>query len=194
VVSGSDDGTFKVWNVESGKIILGPINAENDVWAVCYSPDAKMIATSWTGLKIWDVKSGKLLKTLKGVFTCLAWTSDGKTLITDGSKFDTTTSWTKLDLCKNIVHTISLSPNDRILASASYSDKTAQLWNLDTNHPIGTPLHHQDEVNCTTFSADGKFLVTGRKDNHIYIWDVSAIIKEAGIPSDIVSIDIFHVR
>ncbi|KAG2740415.1 hypothetical protein P692DRAFT_20753532, partial [Suillus brevipes Sb2] len=37
---------------------------------------------------------------------------------------------------------------------------TAQLWNLDTNQPIGTPLHHRQDVSSATFSVDGKFLVT----------------------------------
>ncbi|KIK41944.1 hypothetical protein CY34DRAFT_84403 [Suillus luteus UH-Slu-Lm8-n1] len=198
VVSGSEDGTFRVWDVESGKTILGPIKAGeediDDVRAVCYSPDAKMIATAGlNGLKIWSVNSGDLLKTLEGVYMGLAWTSDGKTLVAGRSKIDTAT-WTVVDLYQNFyVKSISLSPNyERILVSTSF--KTAQLWDLETNQPIGTPLLHQESVNSATFSADGKFLVTSCIDNHIYTWDVSAIIKEAGIPSDIVSIDAFHVR
>jgi WD40 repeat protein len=192
VVSGSKDGTFRVWDVKSGKTILGPINTGKHVRAVCYSPDAKMIATAWIGLKIWDASSGELLKTFEKIYSmCLAWTSDGKTLIAGRSKIDTA-RWTELDLCGHIVTSaISLSPNDRILASASILEKTVELWNLDTNKPIGTPLHHQDCVRSATFSADGKFLVTCCNDN-IYTWDVSAIVKEAGLPSDIVSIDIFH--
>ncbi|KAG2337781.1 hypothetical protein BDR05DRAFT_739515 [Suillus weaverae] len=64
--------------------------------------------------------------------------------------------------------------------------KTARLWNLETNQPIGTPLHHQDNVNSATFSADGKFLVTSCHDYHLYTWDISAIVNKAGLSS-------FHV-
>jgi WD40 repeat protein len=202
VVSGSQDGTFRVWDVESGKSILGPIKPEAgedvlDVQAVCYSPDidAKMIATGGNsydrGLQIWNADSGELLKTFRGVFACLAWTSDGKTLIAGASKIDTAT-WTKVELCKNYVNAISVSPNDRILATTRYFDQTAQLWDLETNQPIGTPLHHQGSVKSATFSVDGKFLLTCCEDKHIYIWDLSAVVKEAGLPSDIVSIHIFH--
>jgi WD40 repeat protein len=196
VLSGSRDGTFRVWGVEVGEtsILQGPINTGEKVWAVCYSPDDKMIATGGDDLKIWNANSGELLKTLEGVFMYLAWTSDGKTLIGGGAgitKFDTAT-WTVLDSNwpKTIVTVISVSPNERILTSTSYFNKTTELWSLETNQPIGTPLHHQDEVICATFSADGKFLITGC-NNHIYTWDVSAIVKEAGLPSDIVSIDTF---
>ncbi|KIK32625.1 hypothetical protein CY34DRAFT_814165 [Suillus luteus UH-Slu-Lm8-n1] len=191
VVSASDDGTFRVWDVKSGKTILGPINTgiDTDVRAVCHSPDAKMIATALgsRGLKIWDANSGELLKTLQRVYWCLAWTSDGKTLIAGGSKIDTAT-WTVVDLCKIYVNAISVSPNDRILATTSFSKKTAQLWDLETNQPIGTPLHHQDDVYSARFSVDGKFLLTCCDDDHIYTWDVSAIVKRAGLPSDILDV------
>ncbi|KAG2738756.1 WD40 repeat-like protein [Suillus brevipes Sb2] len=174
VVSGFKDGTFRVRNVESGRTILGPINTGEYMWAVCYSPDAKMIATGGNGLKIWDANSGELLKSFEGKFSCLAWTLDGKTLFAGGSgitKIDTAT-WIVLDLCENYVNAISVSPNERILTSTSFVDTTAQLWNLDTNQPIGTPLHYPDYVMSATFSADGQFLVTSCFDSHIYTWDV----------------------
>jgi WD40 repeat protein len=199
VASGCQNGTFRAWDVEDGKTILGPIKAVEPhmQWAICYSPDAKMIATGGNGLKIWDANNGESLKSFEGVFMCLVWNPDGKTLFAGGSsgitKIDTAT-WMALDLCENIANTISLSPNERILASTSFVDKTAQLWNLDTNQPIGTPLHHQGSVGSATFSVDGKFLVTGCRDDHIYTWDISAIIKKAGLPSDIVSIDLFYFR
>ncbi|KIK38876.1 hypothetical protein CY34DRAFT_90231, partial [Suillus luteus UH-Slu-Lm8-n1] len=112
VVSGERDETFRgVWDVESGKTILRPINildeweydSEEYVgdWVVCYSPDAKMIATGAVNfLHIRDANTGKSLKTPRsiGLFvSSLAWTSNGKTLVIGGlfniTKFDTTT-WT----------------------------------------------------------------------------------------------------
>jgi WD40 repeat protein len=190
VISGCGDGTFRVWNIESGKTIIGPINTGGWLYAVCYSPNDKTIATGGTDFKIWDANSGALLKTIKRLFTCLAWTSDGKTLITDRSKIDTAT-WTVLDMHEDTVNSISLSPNERILATRDFFAKTAQLWNLKTNQPIGTPLHHEDKVTSVTFSADGKFL-TSCDYHHIYTWDVSAIVKEAGLLSDIVSFNTIY--
>jgi WD40 repeat protein len=196
VVSGSRDTTFRVWDVESGETILGPINAGiDDVDAVRYSLDDKMIVTGGKmGLKFWDANTGELLKTIQITHTmCLAWTLDGKTLFAGESKIDTAT-WTVLSKRKNLANTISLSPNGRILASTIYMDKIAQLWNVEINQPIGTPLHHERNVCSVTFSADGKFLITSCQGGYIYTWDVSAIVKEVGLPSDIVRFDTFYFQ
>ncbi|KAG1859732.1 hypothetical protein F4604DRAFT_2037144 [Suillus subluteus] len=115
-------------------------------------------------------------------FGYLGWTSDGKTLFAGEAQIDTATL--------SLTHTriISLSPiaiNERILASASRSDTTVQLYNLETNKPIRAPLHLEDYVTSATFSADGKFLVTSCRDGHIYTWDLSAIVNETDPLSDI---------
>jgi WD40 repeat protein len=79
----------------------------------------------------------------------------------------------------SLVNAISLSPNNRLLASASY-DKTARLWDLDTNLPVGPPLQHEHYVNFASLSRDGKVLVTAC-ENYAYAWDVHAILEEAGL-------------
>jgi hypothetical protein len=164
-----------------------------------------MIATGGrdkNGIKIWDAKMGKLLSDLEisaiedneyQTVWCLTWTSDQKKLIAgmeDGLIwiFDTAT-WqgiAVLDEHEAGVASLTLFPNDRLLASSSY-DRTARLWNLDTNLPVGPPLQHEDHVQSAVLSADGKLLSTGCKDNNVYVWDIQAILKTAGL-EDLLSI------
>jgi hypothetical protein len=190
VVSRSDDDTFRVWDVKSGETIIGPINAKIAYRGrVCYSPDATMIAISGRILTIWDANTGQLLKKFflgpSRIAGYLGWTSDGKTLFAGEVKIDTPT-WTVDNGHGIYFQIISLSPSDeRIFASMSRSDFTVQLYNFETDQPIGTPLRHENYVQSGIFSADGKFLVTSCRDNHIYTWDLSAIVKEADLQSDI---------
>ncbi|KAG2047255.1 WD40 repeat-like protein [Suillus hirtellus] len=195
VLSGSHDRTARQWDVESGETILEPIKTgHSDVWAVVYSPDMTFIATGGfetyeSPIKIWDAKTGKLVATLKGhawTVGCLAWTNDGKTLIS-GSHDNSirtwnTTTWKQtaiLEAHTSVVWAIAISPNDHILASASY-DNTALLWNLDNGQLIGPPLQHTNFVESVSFSEDGNLLATGCYDANVYTWDVGAIVKEAG--------------
>jgi len=88
-----------------------------------------------------------------------------------------TTTWQQIAILKehtDAVIAIAISPNGRILASAS-SDKTVRLWNLENGHLIASPLQHPDSVNCLSFSTHGKLLATGCQDNNVYAWDMSAI-------------------
>jgi WD40 repeat protein len=191
-LSGSWDGTARVWNVKRSKHILTIKTGHQWVNAVTYSPDSSKLATGGNdddAVKIWDAKTGELLNTLKQdwMVCCLAWTSDGKKL-TSGSLgpiriFDTAT-WKQIAVLEGhpdyCVNAISLSSNDRFLVSAS-DDTTACLWNLDTNLPVGPPLHHEDELPSAALSPDGKVLATGCENHNAYTWDVHAILKEAGL-------------
>ncbi|OAX32151.1 WD40 repeat-like protein, partial [Rhizopogon vinicolor AM-OR11-026] len=80
----------------------------------------------------------------------------------------------------HFVYDIAISPNGRILASASW-DNTARLWNLDNGQPIASSLQHANWVQCVSFSTDGKLLATGCNDNNAYTWDVPTILREAGL-------------
>jgi len=194
VVTGSADGTARVWDMKSRKkTILEPINtgpiSKN---AVVYSPDETLIAMGGSSdIEIWDAKTGERVDALKGhtnYVWCLAWTLDGKTLISGSvdhsiRTWDTTT-WKQIAVLRghtNFVESLAISPNGRILASASF-DKTARLWNLENGWPICSPLQHETTVTSTSFSADGMLLATGCNYSiSAYTWDVSAIVREAGL-------------
>ncbi|KAG2738026.1 WD40 repeat-like protein [Suillus brevipes Sb2] len=191
VLSGSWDGTARVRNVKSGKTVLTIRTGHQWVNAVIYSPDAKKIATGGCAedaIKIWDAKTDKLLKKLKqdDAVWSLAWTSDGKKLICGSLQiriFNTAT-WEEITILepghRHFVYAITLSQNERLLASASL-DNTARLWNLDTNLPVGPPLQHENNVRCAALSADGKLLVTGCQNRNVYTWAIQPILKKAGL-------------
>jgi WD40 repeat protein len=215
-LSGSNDGTVREWDVKNRENILAPVKTgHTDVYAAVYSPDTTMFATGgYNGsfnpgydkspVKIWDAKTGELVATLKGhthSVLCLAWTTDGKILMSGSSDYSIrtwdTASWKQtraiLDAHISSVFAIAISPNGRILASTSI-DNTAQLWNLDNNQPIGSFILHADSVFSVSFSADGKLLTTSCNDDNAYTWDVCTIVKEAGLDDLLLDNSVLAVR
>ena len=188
VVSGSWDGTVRVWEMESGETVLGPIRTQG-VNAVAYSPDSSNIATGGgKAIEIWDTTTGERLSTLEqdSPVYCLAWTSDQKKLIAgfeNGSiRIFNATTWEEIAILEGhgeYVNAFSLQ-NDRLLASVSW-DRTARLWNLDTNLPVGPPLQHQHWVWDAAFSAGGKFLVVACEDKNAYVWNTHTMLQETGL-------------
>jgi WD40 repeat protein len=191
VVSGSWNGTARVWKVKTGEEILQIKTGHKSVYTVKYSPDNTQIATGGfdeNAVKIWDAKTSKQITTLEHdrIVLSLAWTPDGKKLISASHGpiriFDTAT-WLQiatLEGHKDWVNAITLSPNNRFLASIS-DDKTVCIWNLDTNLPVGPPLQHKDELYSAAFSANGRVLVTGCSKGNMYTWNIHAILKQAGL-------------
>jgi WD40 repeat protein len=205
IASGSWDRTARVWDVQSGKTILTIKTGQGWVRAVVYSPDSSKLATGGDkeyAVKIWDAETGELLNTLNHgqyrLVHSLAWTSDGKKLISSSSGpiriFDTAT-WQQIAILEghiSIVTAISLSQNNHFLASVSL-DKTARLWNLDTNLQVGPPLQHDHSLFSAVLSPDGKVLVTGCHNSNAYAWDVHAILKKAGLlPINKVNLIVFQ--
>ena len=87
LVSGSRDGTVRIWDmslVERNGILRGH---ESFVYDVAFSPDGEQVASSaWDGTaRLWDATTGRqtgLLKHETGIISAVAYSRDGRRLAT----------------------------------------------------------------------------------------------------------------
>ncbi len=71
------------------------------------------------------------------------------------------------------VHAVAFSPDGNVLVTGN-DNGTAQLWDVSTRQPIGSPLNDgTSPVDSVAFSPDGKTLATGTDDGTVRLWDVS---------------------
>jgi len=88
VVSGSRDGTVRMWNTRDGTARVFNY-ASNVVWSVRFSPSGQLVAAGETGcLRMWDVRTGQLVRRWTGhggSIRGVAFMSDGMELVTRGS-------------------------------------------------------------------------------------------------------------
>lgn len=93
VITGSGDGTAKIWNADTGNCMHTLTGHNNSVTSVAWSPDdSKVITVSKDGTaKIWNAATGDCLHAFRGHNSCIclvAWSPDGSKVIT--GSFDMT--------------------------------------------------------------------------------------------------------
>jgi RNA polymerase sigma factor (sigma-70 family) len=96
LLSGGDDTKVRIWDVASGKqigVLQGPPSKDlaRGITALAVSADGKLLASADNNktLRLWDLKKRRLLRSMVGTNArCLAFTPDGKTLISGGDGYD----------------------------------------------------------------------------------------------------------
>ena len=150
--------------------------------AISFSPDGKILATAAEhAVKLWDVSSGAVLKTLEGHsydIGAVVFSPDSKTLVS--ASHDTVKLWDAglgallqtLEGHSSKVKDMAFSPDGGMLASAS-EDFTVKLWDIGSKAVLQTHEDHLYEITSVAFSPDGKTLVSVSCDA-VKLWHVSS--------------------
>jgi WD40 repeat protein len=139
IVSGSDDGTIKIWDAESGWEIRTLTGDNTSVYSVAYSPDGRRIVSgSKDGtIKIWDAESGREIRTLEehsDHVWSVAYSPDGRRIVS-GADDETIKIW-DAESGREIrtlaghscpVDSVAYSPDGRRIVSGS-RDNTIKIW------------------------------------------------------------------
>jgi WD40 repeat protein len=113
VGSGSYDSTIRIWDVEIGKTLMGPLKGHSDcVSSVAFSNDGSRFVSGSDDniIRIWDVKTGKIMGTSEGHSDC--------------------------------VSSVAFSNDSRRVVSGS-SDNTIRIWDVETDKTMMGPLEDQ---------------------------------------------------
>jgi len=183
LVSGSDDQTVRLWDVESGQCLtVLSDHHTNRVRSVAFSPNGRMFASGSDDqtIRFWDVESGQCLHILKehtNRVWSLAFSPNGK-LLASGSTDQTVRLW-DIDTYRctkilrghtNWVRAVAFSPDGKMLASGS-DDQTARLWDSQTGLCLNILQGHTNRVWSVAISPDGRSIASGSEDQTVRLWD-----------------------
>ncbi|KAJ7107835.1 hypothetical protein C8R44DRAFT_986937 [Mycena epipterygia] len=149
IASGSWDHTVRVWNAQTGELVVGPLVHANEVTGVNFSPDSTRIVSGDRNgmLRVWDAQTGVL------VLGLLTGHTDAE------------------------VTCVNFSPNgSRIASGSGPGEGMVRVWDAETGALVGGPWegHSSEAVTSVHFSQDGERIATGSDDTTVRIWDAKS--------------------
>ncbi|HEY3857747.1 MAG TPA: serine/threonine-protein kinase [Verrucomicrobiae bacterium] len=182
IVTGSGDGTARVWDAQTGQPLTEPLKHNGEISWAQFSPDGTRIVTASRDhtARVWDALSGQpLTAPLKHEgegFQAAQFSPDGRRIVTAAGVYaqvwDAQTGEALAGPMKHHydIESAEFSPDGRRVVTGS-NDATAQVWDAQTGEPLIPPLKHNSSVISARFSPDGKRVVTGSNDATVRVWD-----------------------
>jgi WD40 repeat protein len=190
IVSGSDDGTVKVWDAQTAEQQLTLKGHTGSVWGVALSADGKRIASGGTDrtVKVWDALTGQEMLALEGhtwSVTSLAFSPDGKRIVS-GSEDSAVKVWDvststqgqqaggqehlSLRGHHDRVTGVAFSPDGKRIVSCGW-DRTVKVWDAQTGKEELCFDGHTRSIESVAFSPDGTRIASGSDDWTVRVWD-----------------------
>jgi eukaryotic-like serine/threonine-protein kinase len=181
-ITGCGDSTARIWDLDTGAALTGPLRHDAYVVYADFSPDGcKAVTTGLDGVvRIWDVRTGEPLSEPlyhDSEVWFAAFSPDGQRLLT---RPQSSVAWVwDVRSCQPLTPTFThrksvqyahFSQDGKRLITASF-DNTARIWDVLSGQPIGKPLQHANWVYEAVFSPDERWVMTASEDGTARVWD-----------------------
>jgi WD40 repeat protein len=200
LVSGSQDGSIRLWNAATGKLLLDLNEQWGDIQSMAFSPDCTLLASATESkVRLWNPVTGDIVHTFEGysagdsffggAMLAVAYSPDGTTLA--GGEADNTISLWDISAGQQLnvlyghvapISSLAYSPDGTLLASGSY-DQTIRLWDTKTGETRQILLKDAESmITDVAFNPDGTLLVAATYSPNVLVWDVNTgvLLHELG--------------
>jgi WD40 repeat protein len=152
--------------------------------SVAVSPDGSLVATAAGegGVRLYDSKSGSLLRVIGAGDRGVVFSPDGKTLTAAGFHMDKLSALWDVQSGRRLqsfaghteweVDATAISPDGKLLASTGV-DKQILVWEIATGKLRHRLKDQPYRIAALVFSPDSRTLATGGGDKAVKLWDMA---------------------
>ncbi|MCR5036683.1 MAG: TIR domain-containing protein [Bacteroidales bacterium] len=180
LVSASNDGTARVWDVETGEE-LQVFEHRKGVDHASFSPDGKRVVTACQDKNLWqwDTDTGDLIYPLEGHTDrvgCAVYNPAGKWILSsswDGTVriWDANTGDIIRSLsCDTPLFSASFSPDGKLIVAGSWSH-SVRVWDAESGMEFADLVGFNNRNYNASFGPDGKTIMSSSDDGIIRIWN-----------------------
>jgi len=182
-ISGSADGTLKIWDPATGRLLQTLAAHEEAVRAVALTPDGQCaISASFDGtVKVWDLATGQRALDLVGhgqPVRAVAVTPDGRRAVS-GAEDGALLVWDlqsgdpvhRLDGHRRAVWDVATTPDGGQAVSVA-DDGQLIVWDLDTGQPVRSLAVAKRGLRAVALIPEGRRAIVGAKDGSLSVWDL----------------------
>ncbi len=176
ILAAAGNKTGNILDAANGNLlqVLGPLS--DIVVRAVFSPDAKTVLTLGGGsdrtVHLYNVGTGKQIYSVPaGIgFDSLFYLPGGQSYYADGGVYNASDG-SPVQGSGVRGGTMAISPDG--LTAVTGINPTAKLNDLNSGQELRSFSGHTDSVISAAFSGDGKWLVTGSRDNTARVWEVA---------------------
>jgi WD40 repeat protein/uncharacterized caspase-like protein len=195
VLTGSKDGTLKLWEIATTRLVRTFVGHKGEITGVALSPDGTraLSGSKDKTIRLWDVATGRLMRTIyahldsHNEVSSVAFSVDGRRLLSSSRGEDAAKLWDAetgrlvrmfrhaRGSLRSGVNSAMFSPDGARLATAGVGDKLVNVWSSETGQLLqafGEPARDFLFRAAVAFSPDGTRVLVG--DNaSLRIWDAA---------------------
>lgn len=151
-VSGSEDRTVRVWNLQAGREEATLRGHSDWVIGISMTADGRRAASASLdgAIKIWDLETRREERTLAkpdaGPVSCVAVSPDGRR------------------------------------AASGHTDGTLRVWDVENGRTQAVLRGHRGILLGVAIAGDGRMAVSGGEDGAVKVWDLEAGCEQAVLP------------
>jgi WD40 repeat protein len=178
----TEGSTLRLWDVAGGKLLREiAYDRKSPFQVLHFSSDGKILAAwkPYAGVSLHEVATGREIRTIRGKFATVAFSADGKLLVTGGP---TIHLW-ELPAGQQLrsfpgcveMRLLTLSPDSKTLAAVVGDGHGGRirLWDVTRGEEIVSYPGHRGAVQSLSCTADGRTLFSAGSDGTVRVWDLA---------------------